>query len=205
MRDNYYDLEQAKMRLQGGVIQYNGTYVYVTRVEREGGEYSIQYERLQKDVGYSGRGDSWTTLDTNLIDTGNMQLGFSTGPDTPRYLMRTPTRQWKEGLAFDNMCFTQPGSNSAYVNRGVPRDTLSGRVLLPIFENNYPSFDEVKKEATQAKESSWFPFDRNYALSGGGDINYKGVCNVGIVKGEQVVLKDEYLFLQESLQEIGVV
>jgi len=205
MKNEYYDVDQAKMRLQGSVIGYGEGFIYVQRVESDGDGFNIQYTRLnEKEDSLRGH-ESWDRLEHELISTKNMPLGFCNVYGKSIYLMRSPQRQWKEGINNDNLCYLSPDNNAPNIQYGVPGGTVSGMVLLPLFKGNYPSFDEALNDVEETGAGSWSAFDRNYAVSNSGDISFKGLNNVGIVNKGKVVLKDSFHFLKESLEERGVV
>lgn len=202
----YYDLDHAKMRLQGCVVSMDDKYVHINQVDGSKSKgFRIVYSRLSKDQERMPRGESVTSLDYCDIRTDNLRLGFVNSKGGALYLMRDPVRQWKEGLTQDNVSHINPYDDSRYINNG-PSNKWGGKYLLPTLNGEYPSFEQACEDARLRRRNySWIAFDRDLAVNRDGAINFKGYHSIGIERDGKIILAEPYEYLKESLEEMGLV
>lgn len=118
-------------------------------------------------------------------------LGYINFENTAVYTCRKPARKWKQGLTSDNLYFVGGGNK---IREAWPFPSLEKTI-----NNVYPSVDVAAKVAK--KNQSYCAFHRDFAVSSGQQLCYKGVV-VGDINGKDVTLSRQYEYLVEYLEEV---
>jgi len=173
-------------RLDGSLVIIKGLPAWVTG--------------LQDDVVLYSRPGNLKVDSAPIEDMNNSELplGYMNGEGVLRYVVRMPSRQWRQGLRRQSLFDTV---SRCYVS---PQEKGFSNTLL----NIYPSLGDCM-ESISCGESSSKAFCRSYCiynLNGNKyGLSYKnyrvGEVNMSKHYIPHVDLKDEYIFLREDLEE----
>ena len=183
------DLHDAQMRANNTVVRFNDKPVYIKRIEPLNGEITAFFIYL-----LNGQSNNAPVMDARWnwkpVPTGYVNTGMGAV-----FLMRKPVRKWKQGLAADNVQFN-------HVMRVGTNQLLRSRNMGRMIVRDYPSFDEAREKLAEVRSCAFHP---EFALVrmdiGPLYLNYRGDV-VGWFEKDEVVLGEEYRYLNELIQEV---
>lgn len=187
----YDDVEYAKQKLIHTVVRVDNEPVMV--MDMGGGHVLIQYlkDGTEKTVLYS-------TLDITPVP-----LGYMNTPTKTVFICRRPMRQdWRQGLRSQNLV-DLTGRSVEWDNVSL-HNTIVGRYptleqAIDYFQENKDTRNPFAVQKTKDKTA----FSREFALRSNGNIEYKGLFNVGKIRNGRPVLEDEFLWLSETLEQVA--
>lgn len=176
----YRDPEYAQNRLIGSVVRRGNVPIYIHHIHNDG---QVDY------VPTSGMNGEVKRTDLESLNLEPIPLGYCNHQGYAKYLTRIPMRNdWRQGLRERTLVHRGEGRNP-------PLSCLS-RVVNGI----YPTL-QTCVEALVNKEAVSQAFSRTFAIAAGNILLYKG-NNVGSYKdGGELVLKEKFFWLRESLEE----
>ena len=170
-----YDTDEyARSRLLETIVLHEGKPV---KVEHIGDGHAVYAELKGGDV---------SRCPLSEIDLTPIRLGYFNHGGDAHYLKRLPKRRdWRQGLRGNNV--------------NMPRLLNTG--VIELCKGTYPSFEE----ACDMVEDGWdcVAFSRQFAVDNTGEIEYRGLHNVGhLDEGSPVELLHQYEYLAEALKEV---
>lgn len=189
MSVKYTDLAFAQQRIQGTVVRYEGTPVFVDYINEDG----------EASVCKLGSNKYFCVEDYNDLDLTPVPLGNTNYKARAFYIWRIPMREdWRQGLRERTICSTglKVGLMTTYLAK-----TIKGL---------YPHVDECM-EAIHEGEAVSQAFSRNFSLTKGASMNKYGL----ILRGRSIVgdmfknklggfgyeLKEDFSFLDGMLEK----
>lgn len=183
----YDTIEDATRRLERTVVHVAGIPSFIKEFTGEGKiecinllngeEFTFDYKK------FSGK-----------IDITPVKLGYCNLRGKAVYLMRLPTRKWKQGFGADNL-FVATG------NAG--RDILQDRALGRTITGKYPSFEKTIQELKKDNVQS-MAFSRSFAVQKYDEeiiLMYRSSW-VGDFKGDTITFKKQFIHLDSYLREV---
>lgn len=204
----YESIEDARMRLKGTVVLYQGDPVYVTGIEPgRGGDdifrvyaSKLPYNRLNVDLDDNG---VRKYISSKHFDIGAFKMGYVNSEEGAFFCRRLPTRQQKQGLSVDTFqatyCNGQPVSFQTFLT--IPE-------VPAMVHNIYPLYEECL-HLIKTKKTYCIAFSREFALGRSKEVDelvyleHKGDV-VGATMGGPLVLGNKFHCLKERLSELGV-
>jgi hypothetical protein len=173
------DFEYASTRLKGTIVRIGEEPIIIGDVY--GGD-RVTFAYLER----AGEALVCKLSDLNLKP---VSLGMCNFLGEATFLCRMPMRNdWKQGLRrgnFRSLC-------------GAPAELAKPLDLWRVITNKYPKFTECLGSLADVKSMAWC---REWAITKGHSLLYKGYGVVGSYVGGQFVLDNDYKFLDESLEE----
>lgn len=203
----YENLEDARMRLRGTVVLYEGSPFYIRDVQRPQTKDDGIFRVVGNPLPLTGRetvdpeGEMRKFISSKNFDIGAFRMGYVNSPSGAFYCSRLPNRQQKQGLSGDTF--------SGRTNRGnaVPFTTFtSTKEVVNMVKNDYPSFDLAKRSLAKSPAVAFsrdFCLERDEILEDLQHLYHKG-SKVGAVLNGNIVLGNKFKCLKESLEELGV-
>ena len=212
-KKDFFDLNHAQNYLTGSLILLDGKPIIIEDVERREARFQIIYcelfSKIETQKYYIGenfiRTNKKEWLDNQSIDFNPVPLGFVNLLDEKNlysciYVARYPSIGYKIGLSEANIfrvplikdhIFSNNISDRLILRSCFIRDTIMGR---------FPSFRKAKKVVKESYTNQ-IAFSRKFAIFGD-RLFYKGIeDNVGSFINRRVVLKDDFKFLVQVLEE----
>lgn len=203
----YENIEDARMRLRGTVVLYEGEPFYVRDVQRpqtkEDGILRVIGNLLPlsgKEM-FEERGEMKKFISSKNFDIGAFRMGYVNSPAGAFYCTRLPSRQQKQGLSGDTF--------QAVTNKGakVPFTTFTTtKEVVNMVKNDYPSFAVAQKALGKVPAVAFsrdFCLEKDEILEELQHLFHKGT-KVGAILGGNLVLGKKFACLKESLEELGV-
>jgi hypothetical protein len=200
MIKQFYDRNHAAAYLSNTLIRYDGKPMVLADLVGEDDGGMRYWLRDQTDVG--GDAGVWTNDDDPLLDMSPLPSGFMTrqfGDVTTRCcaIKRFPSRQWKVGTSLNAVQFYDVDTGMAL---GKHYGDLVSHGLMQLLNKTYLSFDAVVERYSSSRVS--LPFSRMFAVSPAGQLRHLLIeLPIGEVEDGQVVLFDNFAYMQEALQE----
>lgn len=191
----YDNLEDVKQKLFQSYVMYAGDLAYVSDVKTRKGKYVLAL-KLPDAVNYK-----WVELDDPNLNYMEFNLGYANyGPYGCAWWCRIPYKQWKQGLLQSQMKYFVSKESDLHPSIGFNEGTAD------MLKNKYPKFDDIwesVQDGTYASRAfhkdfaiSWNPLHKDFIL------DYKGK-SIGHMKNKMdFVLMDEFLHLEELVQEV---
>ncbi|NOQ73264.1 MAG: hypothetical protein GQ574_14755 [Crocinitomix sp.] len=179
------DIDYARGRLTGTFVVYKKSLVFVVDVARG----------KAPTFAYVNRPDEGEDIKEGLlkdVDLTPIKLGYSNTGVVAKYLMRKPSRRWKQGV--------DKGGVVAQSTFGLGFIGVGTKDLKFVHKGHYPSLEEATNRAKEG--GGVVAFSRTFAITAKGEIEYKGAHIVGdMVGGVRTVLNKEFLWLGEALRD----
>jgi hypothetical protein len=200
----FYDLKHAYDYMAGTIVRVGGEPVYVQEVRdpNENSKFQMIYRHLDRNGSFDKIGLMDDAVDLNPVPLGMLsidQTSLEYGARVSWMLQRTPSRRWKVGLCSQNMqpFYPYPDYNNWDFNQGY---IMNSPELVRTVRGEYPSFGEAAKLA-QSYPQRCIAFSRRFCVFDS-SLLYKTLGSpIGdIIKG-QAVLRDDYLYLSQVLNE----
>ena len=193
----WHGIDQARQRLAGSVVLYDGKPVRFGGVE--GRECEVRDIRTGKIIRLN-------LEDKKFNDFREIPpMGFVNVPNTLYYLRRNPVRSQTHGLIRGNVYVSYP-SRGRFIRDGVNYDYLverNGDNYADRCEGKYPTFEQAVDICSSEQPIAFCP---KYALvqDRGRKTVFRGEIPIGILDGSSVLLGKTFLCFREELQENGV-
>ena len=166
--------EYANSRLAGTIVKVDGEAVCVDTVNDD----------MECLVEFIDSGEL-RTVPLNGLDLSPIKLGYVNTIGNCVYMQRIPRRDdWRQGLRDNNVTY------GGLLRSGV----------VQILKGTYPSLDEAAKRSEE--EEYRVAFSKEFCIDYVGNLRYKGRPSVGKYKDGEVVLKKNFLHLEQVLGEV---
>lgn len=192
----FYDLDHAKMRIEGCVLTYKNRLIFVTDVDETGrnGIFKLWYIKLEDIKAIDDAAPVSVLSNNNDLSLEPIPLGNINFKGECKYISRMPGRQWKQGLNGNNVLAYEPG-------RGWRPFDIQTPALMHMFENKYPNIHEAIQRVCNDEVRS-MAFSRNFSYDGGGRVMFKCRTPIGqALQDGKVVLNRGYDWIREHLEE----
>lgn len=179
----YESANDVQLRLRHSVVRFGGQPVVVEEVggkEMVGITNILTGERL--------------TANVSKLDLTPVPLGYMLHGKSLYYVMRKPTRKYKQGLCGENVMFKLVSGDEVPVS-------YCGKSIGKTIAGDYPSIEEAFNLVRKGKAKA-IPFSREWAVAEREDelcILYRGET-VGFVGDTFVSILPERAYLKESLE-----
>lgn len=191
---DYYDLNHARQRLSGSVVQLDDKFVHISNVDKAPkGNFLINYFNLSdpqqnNHVGY---------IPKQKVSTKNFLLGYVNfgRMNNAVFCKRMPSRMWKEGLQHNNVVTQEPRSTT-YLSLGHTSRIIISPEFDDMLNNRYPEYDEAKKKL---KDTPCVAFSRQFAIDSEENLIFRNKV-VGVCR-KVPELKNKYSYLSELLEQ----
>lgn len=199
----FFDIGQASGYLRHTIIRVAKEPVYVYDVipgVRSGPDkFRLNYVPLS-EVGEEAK---TITLVDEDVDMNPVPLGFCmlyNGESYHTYYVaRTPARRWKIGLALENIQVYNMAGGPA--TPATVATIFPTRALIKTIQGKYMDVDKAKV-AIRGGRGGTIPISRQFAISSDYEIYFKtSRYPIGRFTGNGPVLKDEYFYMKEALEE----
>lgn len=194
----WHNLDQARQRLAGAVVLYDGKPVRFGNID--GRECDV------RDI-ETGKMKTISLEDPAFDDFRRLPpMGFVNVPNSLFLLRRAPIRSQSHGLIRSNVTVFYPNSRGSFTREGVNYDYLVekyGQHYALRCQKGHPVFADAVKFL---KEDQPVAFADKYALISikGQAILFREEERIGAVEDGTVFLKKPYLCYREDLQDAGV-
>jgi hypothetical protein len=198
----YERLEDARMRLRGTVVLYEGNPVYIRDIAA--GRGGDEIFRVHADKLPLGRGDDpferggmvdpegaemRKYISSKKFDISPFKMGYVNAPTGAFFCSRLPHRQQKQGLSGETF-----------------NTFLRTKEVVEMVNNRYPTFDQALKALAKAPSVA---FSREFALSKDEVVDclfflYHKGQKVGAFASGKIGLGAKFVCLKEALVELGV-
>ena len=176
----YDDANYANNRWANSVVRLGDTPIFINHIHGDG---NVEYWPT------SGMNGDMKNTSLDELNLEPIPLGYCNHQGEAKYLTRIPMRSdWRQGVR--ERTLTHRGSG-----RNPPLSCLS-RVVKGI----YPTL-QACVEAIVNKEVVSQAFSRTFAIASSNRLMYKGEEVGSYKEGGDLVLKDKYFWLRESLEE----
>jgi hypothetical protein len=173
------DLDFIRRRLNGTIISYNDTPIYVVEVNRRGKGIFLQASNISTDEDLE--------VDIDDVDFTPVRLGYvNRTRRSATWLSRIPIRAWEQGLCSNHISSTEGHFDPVEERKN----------LYKTIKGDYPTIEKASKLMDKTA------FARDFAILGS-DIYYKDLDIVGSYQNQNIVLKDRYMYLREYIQEVA--
>jgi len=184
------DIEYGLDRLYMSICTLEGKPCYIQAMGNREGEIVVIGSEVNTGRSLTSTIDQ---LDTNPVHIGYLYIGSYDS----KYVVRSPHRQWKQGLR-NTFLHILPGGltlDSAYVGT---------QGFVDSYLNKYPRFKEC--EEALVKNSIGMPFHKEYTLCSDGGV-YSRAVKVGVYNPHKngldpISLDSEYKYLADELKEV---
>lgn len=194
----YDNLEDARSKLKGTVVYYNGTPVIVIEVSpSEEDPYNKFMLTITKSL--TSRYRDVKSLDDPLFNFTRYNLGYA-NDHTAVWWYRVPIKQYQQGLRYNQLKYEV--SNKHF--HGLIEFKM-GKPVNEMLLNNYPCLDEAIKQVMDGTDSMSLAFHKDFAVAydkihKDTIVEYKGKT-IGYLAGKQIHIIDEFKHLQEYYKE----
>lgn len=199
----FFDVDHADRYLSSSVIRVGGDPVFVNRVlvSGSGNQPTLYYWNLGA-VGGSAKLKQLALYHAD-VDLNPVPLGMLSQDgdiNAACYITRVPRRAWKIGLTTTSLNCGQVSSKAEEYIRFGKSGVLYSNALKNTINNQYPS---IKQAAIMSKDLSLpIAFSRKFAIWMD-RIYYKDLgYAVGEKVADSIVLKDEFHWLKEMVEEV---
>lgn len=192
----YDNIQDVKSKFFNTIVCYDGRACNVLDV-REGGANDYKLYLGFPDGGNVG----FKSIYDPDLNYREYNIGFANYTSLCGFWLRTPMKQYQQGLRAHQMTCSLPLANGMY-----PQFMLD-IPLADMLEGKYPSFQEVMKTLKSPTKCSSRAFHKDFAVikQDGGDpykLCYKSLGPVGSIVGDEPKLYDKFQYLQEYLSEV---
>jgi len=188
---SFVDAGHANQYLSGCLILYKNEPIYISEVFTDRRRILLRYAaNFHRHIGekYDELNIRDEDIDMTPFPMGYVNMPKITGKTEIVSTFRTPARLMKIGLCSDNL-YTVGGTRSVIYTKAF-YNTVLGK---------FPTVEEALEEA---EEGSNVAFSRHFAINNKGQVNYLHLDDpVGVVKNDNIILNDEYIFLKEKLEK----
>lgn len=197
-----YDLSHARNYLEASIIRLAGAPIYIMNVSSRGRKYILHYTAT--DDLYVDRYIRQVALDDEDIDLSPITLGYVNSELSTVYLARSPKRAWKVGLVQGSLkCWWMK------YDEGLGTEIAWKKQFVDAVKNIYPSIDEAAKKVLELRSGYGHAFHKRFSIVHAphkiANVHYKWFPDaVGTFEGTNVVLKDNWSFLKETLEEANI-
>lgn len=193
----FYDLAQAKRYLDHSIIRIGDEPVWIEEVTGRGGKFHLHYSFLH-EVGleYHSIDSMHSSVNMNPVPLGMVNTVFLDRPQS-YYCSRAPVRKQRIGLARDNL---DVRNNIGQAVGDAQQRILPSPTLAYTIKGKFPTVEKAYNKIRKLGGS--VAFSRRFCMDGNGNVWYMAYpAAVGTCFGGPVLLRDEYIYLNEVLQE----
>lgn len=162
MRFDTATLDDLKTILVGSVFRYKGEPILVHSINKRGGKFML-------DIAHLGFMETRSVvLTSRFLDFSPVPLGFCNTAFGAVYVMRKPSRTYRQGLGLNNAAFSvfEYEDNFFYAKNSVDDSCLTDTIL-----GNYPKRIDAIAKVRENKKS--VAFSRTLAITAEGFLFYK--------------------------------
>lgn len=183
---SYDTVAYARTRLIETIVMREKQPVMIMVVDGEDDDILLGYNPILEGKGEI-RFDKLSNFDLNPVS-----LGYVNHRGVAHYLMRTPMRKdWRQGLRMLNVVDAE-GMNPRLISYRNMAQTMMGK--FPSFKSTLETLNRADNYLSQA-------FHRDFSIKRGGDLEYKGIFNVGNVDMSNGSVLIEKNWVREAFEE----
>ncbi len=180
------DHNYAASRLEGTVIMTTGGEPVMVYGVYPDMSLSVHIIAEGKDIKLPAEEAVYTPVQLGYV---NMKRGDAL------YVVRKPMRRdWRQGMR---------KANVTVIGRQFNANNLNYKDMVPTMKGTFPAFNLVVDKFVNDMLDKSIAWCRDFALLPSGEIEYRGSHRVGYFnkKNGECVLKEEYTYLNEALEE----
>jgi len=201
--DKYETAEEIRARLEGSVVMYDGSPVYIAKVDDAIDDIARVWI---SDLPYVGGAKTTRKfLSSKKFDLAPFKMGYFNYEGRAIFASRAPIRQYKQGLTSGTLTLQNTQGKGGEVGVSFAR-AIANQGFVDMIHNKYPDF-KTAGDLLGDKNTSSVAVSRTFAFVIDNDIDalllmHKFVrCGICLKGDKSLRVPEKFHFLREEMEE----